>query len=275
MSKKLSLGSDSIEETMLGPLWARATYSKLYPDLLDDQQAIQIIEKVDYEFTELANFLEEWRALGLLVRAKSFDEAIKNYLGKHPNSTVVNIGCGLDTTFSRVDNGTIKWLNIDLPSAIDFRNQYITEPSRCKNISKSVFDYSWMEDVEFSPENGIIFFAGGIVYYFKEEEIRKLITTMAEKYPGGELVFDAISKIALKIMNRRARKAGSGIRVHYDIGDPTNEFSNWSKNVELIDWYTIWTRTPINTNWSDKTLKMLRLARRLKTAKIIHLKFKA
>ena len=74
---------------------------------------------------------------------------------------------------------------------------------------------------------------------------------------------------------RRAKKAGSDIRVYCDIGDPTKELSKWSKNIELIDWYTIWTRTPINPNWSEKTLKMLSVAKRFKTGKIIHLKFKA
>ncbi|MFX0077220.1 MAG: class I SAM-dependent methyltransferase [Candidatus Hermodarchaeota archaeon] len=275
MSKEFSLDSDSIEETMLGPLWARATYSKLYPEILNDQEAIKIIDNVDYDFTELANFLKEWRSLGLLVRAKGFDEAIKNYIEKNPNTTVVNIGCGLDTTFSRVDNGTIKWVNIDLPSAINLRNQYITESPRSMNISKSAFDYSWMNEIEFSSEDGIIFFAGGFVYYFEKEEIRKLVSSMAEKFPGGEMVFDGISKMALKIMNRRARKAGSSIRVYFSLGDPTNEFSMWSENIELIDWYTMWTRTPINPNWSEKTLKMLNIAKRLKTGKIIHLKFKA
>jgi O-methyltransferase involved in polyketide biosynthesis len=274
MSDNFFLEQDSIEETMLGPLWARATYSKLYPEILDDQQAIQIIEKMDYDFTELSKFLGEWRSLGLMIRAKSFDEAIKKYIKDHPNSSVVNIGCGLDTTYSRVDNGFIKWFNLDLPTAIKYRNQYITEPTRCKNLSKSVFDYSWMDDIEFTPENGIILFAGGFVYYFEKEKIRKLITYMADKFPGGEFVFEGISKLAIKIMNRRAKKAGSDIRVHYGIGDPTNEFSMWSNKIELFDWFVLGARTPINPNWSEKALKMFKITTRFKTSKIVHLKFK-
>ena len=63
------------------------------------------------------------------------------------------------------------------------------------------------------------------------------------------------------------------IRLHYGIGNPTNEFSKWSKNIELIDWYTIWARTSINPNWSKNTQKMLKFAELLKTSKITHLKF--
>lgn len=273
MSEDFSLDSGSIEETMLGPLWARATYSKLYPELLNDLQAIQIVEKIDYDFTEIAKYLGEWRSLGLLVRARSFDKAIKKFIHSHPNASVVNIGCGLDTTFSRVDNGTINWYNIDLPDAIIYRNQFIPETSRSKNISKSVFDYSWIDEVDIKIENGFIFFAGSFVYYFNEDEIRELVTFLVERFPKGEFIFEGISNLAIKVINKRAKKAGSDIRLKFGIGDPIKLFSKWSKNVEVIDWFTIWARTPINPNWSKNTHRMLKISERFKTGKIIHLKF--
>lgn len=273
MSEDFSLDSDSIEETMLGPLWARAKYSKLYPELLNDQQAIQIIEKIDYDFTEIEKYLGEWRSLGLLVRARSFDKAIKQYISRHPTASVMNIGCGLDTTFSRVDNGTINWYNIDLPDAIAYRNQFIPKISRAKNISKSVFDYSWIDEVDIKTEDGVIFFAGGFVYYFEEEEIRELVTFLAERFPGGEFIFEGISNLAIKVINKRAKKAGSDIRVKFRVGDPIRLFSKWSKYIEVIEWFTLWAHTPINPNWSKNTHKMLKISELLKTAKIVHLKF--
>ena len=97
-----------VQETMLGPLWARATYGEIYPDILNDPKAAQIIKEIKYDFSKIQEYLDEWRALGLLVRAKSFDKALINYIANHPDATVVNIGAGLDTTFYRTDNGTIK-----------------------------------------------------------------------------------------------------------------------------------------------------------------------
>jgi O-methyltransferase involved in polyketide biosynthesis len=68
-----TLDFGSIEETMLGPLWARVKYSKLYPELLNDLQAVQIIDKINYDFIEISNYLEEWRSfLGF------FNESYKN-----------------------------------------------------------------------------------------------------------------------------------------------------------------------------------------------------
>ena len=99
---------------------------------------------------------------------KSISRILKKYIKDYPKATVVNIGCGLDTTFSRVDNGKIKWYNLDLPDVIKFRKELIAETPRSKNISKSVFDYSWFNDIDFNIEDRIFFFAGGFLYYFVE-----------------------------------------------------------------------------------------------------------
>ncbi len=264
----------TVQETMLGPLWARAKYSQLYPELLDDQKAVEIINNIDYNFSKIQEFLGEWRGLGLLVRAKSFDEALIQYIEKYPNATVVNIGAGLDTTFYRVDNGTIKWFDLDLPDAIEYRKKYLNESSRNNCVSKSALDYSWFNKIEYSQENGIFFIVGGFIYYFNEEEISSLFNAMAEKFPDGELVFDCISKLAVKVGNRRAKKYGSKDPVwHLAISNPVKQISQWSNNIKVIDWFTMWARTQINTNWSEKTLKMIKRTERLKTAKIVKLRF--
>lgn len=274
MTLKLNLKNGTIETTMLGPLWARATYSERYPDLLNDPKASQIIKKLDYDFSEVQELLDEWRGLGLLVRARSFDNALKKYMEKNPNTTVVNIGAGLDTTFYRVDNGKIKWYDLDLPDAIEFRKQFIPESPRNKYIARSVLDYSWFDDVEFHADKGIFFIAGGFIYYFKEEEISTLFRAMAERFRGGEIIFDAISKLAKIIMNRRVRKAGAESKPFcFSVGNPMKKFPKWPNKIEVVDWFTIWARAPRNPNWSKKTIKMINIAERFKTAKIVQVRF--
>ena len=138
MAENPLLFKGKVQETMLGPLWARATFSKLYPELLNDQKAIEIIQNIDYDFSKIQLYLEQWRGLGLLARARNFDDAVKKFIMKHPNSTVVNIGAGLDTTFYRVDNEKIRWYDLDLPDAIEFRKQFLSESARNKFIAKDM-----------------------------------------------------------------------------------------------------------------------------------------
>ena len=52
---------------------------------------------MDYNFSKLEDYLGEWRGLGLMVRAKNFDVAVKEFINNHPSATIVNIGAGLDS----------------------------------------------------------------------------------------------------------------------------------------------------------------------------------
>lgn len=262
-----------IEETMLGPLWARAKYSEKYPELLDDQKAIEIIDDIDYEFEEMEQILGEWRAIGLMIRARRFDEALKSYMKDYPKTTVVNIGAGLDTTFFRVDNSQITMYNLDLPNVISYREKLIEETERNHNIAGSVFNYEWMEKVEFSKKQGIFFIAGGFIYYFRKEKIANLMRTLAERFPGGEIVFDAVSNLAKRIVNKRAKKAETDLRFKLAINSPKKVIPKWSEKIEIIDISAIGKHTSINKDWSLKTKIMNKVTTWLKTARIIHLRF--
>ena len=264
----------TVQETMLGPLWARAKYNQLYPKILDDKKSSEIINKIDYDFTKIKEYLGEWRGIGLLVRARNFDDAVIKYIKKFPEATIVNVGAGLDTTFYRVDNGSIKWYDLDLPDAIEFRRKYIQESNRCSYIAKSALDYSWFDEVKFTPDKGIFIIAGGFIYYFQESEISAFFSALADRFLSGELVFDCVSNLAIKVAHKRAKRAGAKTPFWYiGISDPVKTISKWSNKLKVIDWYTMYARTELNPRWSKKTLKMVKIAERFKTAKIVQLKF--
>ncbi len=267
----------SIQETMLGPLWARAEYGKIYPQLLKDEKAIEIIKKIAFEFEDIKEYLSgknQFRGLGLLARAREFDIALKNYINQHPKTTVVNLGAGLDTTFHRVDNGEIKWYDLDLPNAINFRKNLIPEGVRNICVQKSVLDISWFDEIEWNNDLGIFFIAGGLVYYFKEEDLKLLFRKMSERFSGGEIVFDAMSRLALTKFNQMARKVGKGKVVYFYLKNPNKIFSQWSEKISVKDWYPLWKRTEINKDWDQQTKKMINLNLKLKTSKIVLLKFR-
>lgn len=237
-SEKLTIQPQSVQETMLLPLWGRAKYSHLYPELLDDLEADRIMGKIDYDFSKVEQGFGESGGLSWLIRARNFDNSIKRYLARYPEATVVNLGCGLDTTFSRVDNGKIKWYDLDLPDAIAFREKFIPATSRSKCIAKSAFDASWFDDVEYKEEQGIYFLAGGLFYYFKEGEISDLVSRMADKFPDGEMIFDALSKFGLKMANKMVKKTGNqGAEGYHWVNNPKKEISRWSDKIQVTDYY--------------------------------------
>ncbi len=62
---------------------------------------------------------------GVIARTIVFDELVRDFIDKNPDCTVVNIACGLDTRFYRMDNGRITWYNLDLPEQIKVRGKML------------------------------------------------------------------------------------------------------------------------------------------------------
>ncbi|MDR2081283.1 MAG: class I SAM-dependent methyltransferase [Campylobacteraceae bacterium] len=173
MSKEFS-NLQGIQKTLMLPLWGRAVFGRLYPEILDDKEAVNIISSLDYDFSQIEKAFGEYGGLCYIVRAKKIDDTIKRFIAKRPNAAIVNIGAGFDTAFSRVDNGAIHWYDIDLDEVIALRKKIIPEKIRNRYIAKSVFDYSWFKEIDF--EKGILFVGGGVFYFFTEDKIKELLS---------------------------------------------------------------------------------------------------
>lgn len=265
---------------MLGPLWARAKFSILYPELFKDDQAVELKEKVlkdhpdaEKEFAVLEEFLDEFMGLAFVARARTFDETIKSYIGTKPRASIINLGCGLDTTFYRVDNGTIHWYDLDLPDAITYRLRLIPETKRSRCISKSVFDFTWMEDVAYTPTDGLLMIAGGLFTYFNETEVSDLFREMARKFPGGEIIFDSSSARGNWIVNRRLKKLGiEGINQVFEARNP-RQIEGWSPYIHVIDWFQFFLHLPRKNKWKKRTRVLMTLNTWFKLAKFFHVRF--
>jgi O-methyltransferase involved in polyketide biosynthesis len=273
-SEKVTLQPDSVQETMLIPLWGRATYSRLYPELLVDPRAEEIIARIDYDYSKIEKALGEYGGIGYLVRARRFDESISRYLTDHPRATVVNLGCGLDTTFSRVDNGQIRWVNIDLDDAISFRKKLIPEPDRSTCLSRSAFDLGWLDEVGFDPDKGIFIIAGGLFMYFEEREVRALFTAMADRFPGGEIHFDTMPKLGTIFINRRLKGTGVPLmKLALGIRNPQRQLRKWSTKLKVVESCAFYHGVPRNPRWDKRIVTMMNMNDRMKTGGFVRVRF--
>jgi O-methyltransferase involved in polyketide biosynthesis len=197
-----------ISASMLPCLWGRAQLSKEYSSLFYDAKAIELAERIDYDFS--ANDVPPLVGIMLMfnrsrtagrpefrlgtLRAKQFDDKAKTYITEHSRASVINIAAGLDTTFYRVDNGSIHWYDLDLPAVIDVRRQLLPEPDRVTYIAKSLLDPSWCKDVKHT-EDGVFMIAGGVFGWFAESEVKQFFSMLADNFHNGEIVFDAVSRV--------------------------------------------------------------------------------
>jgi O-methyltransferase involved in polyketide biosynthesis len=273
-TEKKGIMQETVANTMLLPLWGRAFASKLNPQILDDREAIKIINSLNYDFSEIEKNFGEFGGICYIVRARVLDDIIKKFIKEHPNASVVNIGSGLDTTFSRIDNGSIYWYNLDLPEVIEFRKTLIPDSERNIAIPISVFDFTWFKKIKFEPSNGILFIAAGVFYYFKESKIKELFSAMGEHFPNGMIVFDAESKSMVKKSNQKVRKSGNrGAQMFFYVDKP-NEFEQWSNKIKLIDVLPFFRSIQKNKKWKLSTRIFMGLCDVLKMMKFIILQFK-
>lgn len=197
---KYKIPKGSVEETLLIPLYGRKLAMDLYPDLFSDRDCQGLLDRIDFDAPPMTGIKAKIGALMAATRQYDMAESVRRYLKEHPHAAVVNLGCGLDTTFYQVDNGMAKGYNLDFPDVIKARNELLPANQRETNIPCDLNDTAWFERVDFKKEEGAVFFASGVFYYFKTEDVRKLFCAMAERFPGGKLVFDATNAKGLKNM---------------------------------------------------------------------------
>jgi len=203
-NKTIELGS--VQKTLLLPLWGRAAETQRPRPKLVDQTAVKIVHGIDFDFSIIEKNTNPLTRASWIARSVYFDGEIRKYLERFPGGPVVNIGCGFDTTFERVDNGKVLWFDLDLPDVITLRKQYVPETDRRKFIDESVFGKNWYEKIA-DRENALLMMAG-VIYYFKEDEIQGLFREFKKQFKCTDIIFDYSSEKGVEIANRKVIKRG-------------------------------------------------------------------
>lgn len=249
-SKIVNLGS--VQKTLLFPLWGRAAETKKKNPYLVDQKAVTIVNDLPYDFISMAKNIPKVTQLSWVARSVFFDKRIKAFLHNYPDATIVNVGCGFDTTFDRIDNGKIQWFDLDLPDVIELRRKYIPESDRRKTIAKSVFDNSWYSDL--GALKNVMLLIAGVLYYFEEPVVRQLFEEFHAYLPAPEIIFDYGSSKGLRIANKRVmQKAGmdDSARLKWSI-ENLYDLEKWSDNIHVITAQSMFSEFKQQFPWHQK-----------------------
>ncbi len=179
----------------------------------------------------------------------------------------------LDTTFFRIDNGVIIWYDLEFPDVIELRKKLIPQNERIKFIGKSVFDYSWLDDID-TPQDGIIFVAEGILMYFEEEQVKELFSTLASRFPNSEIVFDAHSRIDNSGGNVLLKRLGvEGSFSHKWAIKKAKKIAQWDERIEIVDEYSAYSRIPRNPSWGEDVIAKMDIVDNTRNWCIFHFRF--
>jgi O-methyltransferase involved in polyketide biosynthesis len=177
-------------ETMLQSFYARAQYSRKKNHKIYDAKAVEIVDRIDYDFTSAGK--DTTMSGGVIARTIVLDELVNNFIAENPDCVVVNIACGLDTRFYRVDNGRITWYNLDLPETIEVRNQIFEPTERVSNIGISVLDPSWADCIKVRGK--MLFVIEGLSMYLTAEENAKMLTIIRSHFDNAYVLLECLAK---------------------------------------------------------------------------------
>ena len=234
---KYKIEKNTVQETLVIPLFARKVCSELYPNLYRDETAVRLIDEIDYDFSESEknsrSLMQRFGSLEVAVRQNDLAFEIRDYLKGHPNAAVINLGCGLDGTGRSCDNGSCNIYNLDFPDVIAVRNELLPAGEREENIPCNLKDTEWFSQIDAS--GGAVFFASGVFYYFLTEQVKALVQKMADAFPSGVLVFDAANRTAVKMIAKTWLKSAKikDVGAYFAVSDAPKEIGAWHSRLQV------------------------------------------
>ena len=234
---KYRIEKNTVQETLIIPLYARKMCSEMYPNLFQDKTALRLMDAVDYDFSTLEkksrSLMQRFGFLEVAMRQNDLSIEVREYLKTHPTAAVVNLGCGLDSTGRNCDNGRCRIYNLDFPDVIAVRDELLPAGEREENIPCNLNDTAWFGRIDAS--GGAVFFAAGVFYYFLKDQVKALVQAMADAFPGAVLAFDAANEKAVKLMLKTWLKDAEikDVGAYFAVSDAKNEIGAWDGRLQV------------------------------------------
>ena len=238
MSAITNQNLSDLSETYLAPLYWKAMESQRPDAMIKDEKAVELVTQgiLDFSGVRQIHMNELFNAMRIIF-TREMDRYARDFLIRHPDAVVVHIGCGLDSRFERVakSNSRVEWYDIDLPEVIALRRRFISDERECYHmLACSVLEDDWLEAVKVHSQRPFLFLAETVFVYFTEAQVKSLVLTLRDNFPGAELVFDGWRPFEVWIGNRYLSKSMYAGLMRWGFWRG-QEIEDWSDGIHLLD----------------------------------------
>lgn len=193
---------------MLATFYAKALDAGFENPILGDRYAKQIVERIEYDWKKTA--INAHNAPSVTTRSAHFDNWARQFLAVYPDCVVLHLGSGLDSRFFRLDPGPgVEWYDVDYPDVAALRQQLFPARDHYHVVAASVTDPAWLGDIP--GDRPVLMIGEGLTMYLTEDDGIALLRRVVERFPSGELQFDAFNRLGIKSqwLNTVVRRSGS------------------------------------------------------------------
>lgn len=212
---KTAVRLGEVQETLLIPLYGRALDARHRAPMLHDHRADELVSRIDYDFSRFRGP----SLSGSVLRSAIFDGYVRDFLAEHPDGTVVDLGCGLNTRFDRLDNGRVRWFDLDLPDTIALRREFFEDTDRCTMIEGSILETDWFETVR-AGGGPVLLVSEAVLLYFDASTVHATLRGIAEGFPGTRFAFDTAGHLMIDSQDRNPVFRALPARMRWSCDDP-------------------------------------------------------
>lgn len=228
-----------VSETLLMTLYFRSLETKKPNAIIKDEKAVEVVKNINYDFSM---FDQDWKSqVAVAVRTEIIDQAVQEFLFSNPDAIIVNLGAGLCTRFFRLDNGRVQWFEVDLEQVKPSWDKLIGETERHRFIACSVVDFSWMDVISTvikgDSNQRVLFIAEGLFMYLPEDEVKRVILEIKNRFPSSEILIEVIGKYLAN--NTQLHRSVAQTNAKFKWGaDDCKELETWEPGIQLVaQWY--------------------------------------
>ena len=101
----------------------------------------------------------------MVLRASRLDAWVHGFLAKHPDATVLSLGCGLDSCAFRLDvPDTVQWYDVDYQDVVELRRCLYPQRVNYHLIGSSVTEPGWLDEVPVTGGPVLVVAEGPLMY---------------------------------------------------------------------------------------------------------------
>lgn len=189
-----------VSRTAIVTLRSHVLESQKNKPLINDPMAKYCLDKLFSFATEEEKILLFNRKLPsdltshIAMRARKYDSIVNDYISKNPSSPVVNLGCGFDTRYWRIDHKKCTYIELDLPELVEIKKDILKDHLSYELIGCSALDSLWIDRVTSKGNRNFLLIAEGLFMYLPKADVIHLFKTFSERFYHSRIVLEVVTE---------------------------------------------------------------------------------
>ncbi|MBX3201181.1 MAG: hypothetical protein KF894_23785 [Labilithrix sp.] len=198
-AREATLESDGVllHEEDIVDLVARALAGRELPDVaFDDPAARRMLDALEID----RDRYERARLRPALAITMVIDAVVRDFFVRHPDGLAIGVNQGLSTRFERIDNGVLRWIDVDPPQLASFKASLVPTCERhLMAACCSLRCAGWTECLRAARDVPTIVVAQGTLRRATHEELDAFLLQAGKNLgPATELVLDYDARSPLR-----------------------------------------------------------------------------